>query len=74
MVFNQYETALALEHVAPDVGRRSHSTTVTQQLLDEELAGSKKHVQTIIIKDGKLKLVDTDGTTINFAKVTKLKD
>jgi hypothetical protein len=36
--------------------------------LDEPLAGSKKHIQTIIIKDDSLRLIDTDKTELKFKK------
>ena len=36
--------------------------------LDEPLAGSKKHVQTIIIKDDTLRLIDSDKTELKFKK------
>lgn len=41
--------------------------TVTLDL-DEPLAGSKKHIQTIIIKDDALRLIDTDKTELKFKK------
>jgi hypothetical protein len=37
--------------------------------LDQELAGSKVHYQTIRIKENKLTLVDSDGTTLEFRKI-----
>ena len=36
--------------------------------LDQELAGRKEHDQKIMIKDGKLTLSDSDGTTLDFEK------
>lgn len=36
--------------------------------LDQELAGRKEHEQKIVIKDGKLTISDSDGTTLDFEK------
>ena len=36
--------------------------------LDQELAGRKEHDQKIAIKDGKLTMSDSDGTTLDFEK------
>lgn len=37
--------------------------------LDQELAGSKKHVEKVVIKDDKLTMSDKDGTSLTFEKV-----
>jgi hypothetical protein len=37
--------------------------------LDQELAGNKKHVEKVVIKENRLILTDQDGTSISFEKV-----
>jgi hypothetical protein len=36
--------------------------------MDKDLGGRKSHEQTVAIKDGKLTLTDSDGTTVTFTK------
>jgi hypothetical protein len=42
--------------------------------LDKELAGSKKHEETVVIKDGKLTMSDSDGTSMTFEKAKPADD
>jgi hypothetical protein len=39
--------------------------------LDQELAGSKKHLEKVKIEGDTLTMIDGDGTKLSFSKVTK---
>lgn len=53
----------------PDVYRGTYSFGMGNYVtfkLDRELAGRKVHAQKIEVEEGKLKLIDSDGTTLTF--------
>lgn len=39
--------------------------------MDQEIEGRKEHVETITIKDGKLTMTDSDGTSLTFSDARK---
>ena len=56
---------------SPQVLRGTYSLGMSDMVtlqFDQELAGSKTHVETIVINGNRLVMTDTDGTSLTFVK------